>query len=222
MSWRGEKGGIAAAQAGHDVVMAPTGYTYLDYYQGPKESEPLGIGGMVTLDKVYSFEPIPKELSAAEARHVLGGQGQLWTEYLADGRQVEYMAFPRACALAEVLWSPADSRNFDAFRGRLAAHLQRLSIMDVNYRKLDAPNASQPHQPVSPGANKSAGTARIAGRIKHLAWGVVGDSTSEKPFVRGWALPICRSSARLLTGGGEERTCQSASRIISVAAPAKR
>jgi hexosaminidase len=137
MSWRGEKGGIAAAQADHDVVMAPTTHTYLDYYQGPKESEPLSIGGYLPLEKVYSFEPIPKELNAEQAKHVLGGQAQMWAEYIPNARHLEYMAFPRACALSEVLWSPADARNYEQFVVRLRTHVQRLSVMDVNYRKLD-------------------------------------------------------------------------------------
>lgn len=137
MSWRGKSGGIAAAQAGHDVVMAPTSHTYLDYYQGPPEKEPLAIGGMLTLETVYSWEPIPEELTPEQARHILGGQGQLWSEYLPNPRHVQYMAFPRAAALAEVLWSPKERRNYDDFLARLRKHLQRLEVMDVQYRHLD-------------------------------------------------------------------------------------
>lgn len=136
MSWRGQAGGIAAAQAGHDVVMAPTSHTYFDYYQGPTETEPRAIGGYIPLEKVYAFEPVPGDLSAAQAEHVLGGQGQLWGEYIADRKHREYMTYPRAAALSEVLWSPAESRNYEQFATRLAEHLKRLDAMGVNYRAL--------------------------------------------------------------------------------------
>jgi hexosaminidase len=118
--------------------MAPTDKTYLDYYQSRDTAkEPLAIGGFVPLQTVYDYEPIPDELTAAEAKHVLGAQGQLWTEYIPNGKQVEYMAFPRACALAEVLWSPKAPRDYSAFLARLSPHLARLKSADVNFRALD-------------------------------------------------------------------------------------
>ena len=136
MSWRGEKGGIAAARAGHDVVMAPTTYTYLDYYQSAnRDSEPLAIGGLLPLDSVYGYEPIPADLEPQYAKHVLGAQGQLWTEYMPTSRQVEYMAFPRMTALAEVVWTPRERKDFGDFSRRLAVHLRRLDALQVNYRK---------------------------------------------------------------------------------------
>lgn len=135
MSWRGEEGGIAAAKAGHDVVMAPHEQTYLDYYQtSNREGEPLSIGGDLPLAKVYEYQPIPRALSAEEAGHVLGGQGQLWTEYMPRPESVEYMAFPRACALAEALWSSPQPRDFDEFRLRLRPHLRLLDRLNINYR----------------------------------------------------------------------------------------
>jgi hexosaminidase len=135
MSWRGEDGGIAAARAGHDVVMAPGSRTYFDHYQSADTAaEPLAIGGYLPLDTVYSYEPVPAALTDAEARHVLGSQGQVWTEYIPDAKRVEYMAFPRACALAEVLWTPKAERDFADFTTRLATHLERLRVLDVNYR----------------------------------------------------------------------------------------
>jgi len=139
MSWRGEQGGITAAHAGHDVVMAPTTHTYFDYCQGPREKEPLAIGGDLPLEKVYAYEPIPAALSASEARHILGSQGQLWAEYMPTTRHVEYMAFPRAAALAEIVWSPKQPRDYKRFLERLRADLKRLDAMDVNYRSLDGP-----------------------------------------------------------------------------------
>ncbi|MBN1490986.1 MAG: family 20 glycosylhydrolase, partial [Phycisphaerae bacterium] len=137
MSWRGEKGGITAAKAGHDVVMAPTSNTYLDYYQGPPETEPLAIGGSLPLKKVYDYEPIPESLTEEEGKRVLGAQGQLWAEYFPFPRHVEYMAFPRAVALAEVVWSPKSAKNYEGFLVRLRQHLARLQAMDMNYRPLD-------------------------------------------------------------------------------------
>jgi len=135
MSWRGTEGGIAAARAGHDVVMAPGSHTYFDHYQSTDTTrEPLAIGGLLPLDTVYAFEPVPAELTADEARHVLGAQGQVWTEYIPDPKRVEYMAFPRACALAEVLWTPREERDYADFQRRLATHVARLAVLDVNYR----------------------------------------------------------------------------------------
>src|SRR5262249_33294344 len=129
MSWRGEKGGIAAAQAGHDVVMAPTSYTYFDYYQSKdRDKEPLAIGGYLLLEVVYKYEPIPMEIAPEFAKHVLGSQGQLWTEYMPSPKDVEYMAFPRLAALAEVAWTSREKKNYPEFLERLNSHLQRLAI----------------------------------------------------------------------------------------------
>lgn len=137
MSWRGEHGGIEAAVAGHDVVMAPTTYTYLDHYQSrDRSTEPLAQGGYMPLDVVYGYDPIPAEMPAAAAHHVLGAQGQLWSEYLPTPERVEYMAFPRACALAEAVWSTPE-RDYDEFLSRLRVHLTRLDAKDVKYRILD-------------------------------------------------------------------------------------
>lgn len=140
MSWRGESGGITAAKAGHDVVMAPNEQTYFDHYQSRfTEGEPKAIGGFTDLKEVYGYEPIPAELSPTEARRILGAQCQLWSEFIPHPRQMEYMAYPRTSAFAEVVWSPAGSRNFDDFMARLKEHVKRLDVMDVNYRRLDGP-----------------------------------------------------------------------------------
>ncbi|MGD9631193.1 MAG: family 20 glycosylhydrolase [Pyrinomonadaceae bacterium] len=134
MSWRGMKGGIEAAKAKHNVIMTPTDYVYFDYGQGDPTYEPLNIGSFVPLEKVYSFEPVPPELTAEEAKYILGGQANIWTEYLETPAAVEYMAFPRMLALSEVLWSKKEDRNFDDFRRRLNAILPRLDRQGVNYR----------------------------------------------------------------------------------------
>ena len=137
MSWRGTAGGIEAARQGHDVVMTPTSHLYLDYYQGDPAGEPLAIGGNVPLEKVYDFEPVPLELDSAGARHVLGAQGNVWTEYLKTPAAVEYMAWPRALALAEVTWSPRERRDWPGFVARLPASLAWLDAWGVNYRVPD-------------------------------------------------------------------------------------
>lgn len=132
MCWRGEAGGIAAAKLGHDVVMANNEYVYFDHYQDePRSEEPPAIGGMSTTAHVYAYHPVPGN-DEAIASHILGAQGQLWTEYIADMKYLEYMTYPRACALSEVLWSQENNRNYNGFLTRLAEHRSRLSCQNVN------------------------------------------------------------------------------------------
>ncbi len=134
MSWRGMKGGIEAAKSKHDVIMTPTDYVYFDYGQGDPAHEPLSIGSYVPLEKVYSFEPVPPELTPDEAKYIIGGQANIWTEYLETPAAVEYMAFPRMLALSEILWSKKEDRNLAEFNRRLNAILPRLDKQNVNYR----------------------------------------------------------------------------------------
>ncbi|MBI3550685.1 MAG: beta-N-acetylhexosaminidase [Elusimicrobia bacterium] len=137
-SWRGLEGGIAAAKAGHDVVINPMQPTYLDYYQAkPDGLEPRTIGNVLALEEVYKFEPVPRELSAEEARHVLGGQASLWGEFMSSPKQVEYMAFPRLAAFAETVWSPKDARSIDGMLKRLAQHALAWDVLGINYRRLN-------------------------------------------------------------------------------------
>lgn len=135
MSWRGNQGGIDAARQGHDVVMTPTSFCYFDYYQSRNPGEPLAIGGYLPLDRVYRCEPIPRELNQEERKHILGIQGNLWSEYIPDGAKVEYMTLPRMCAMAEVAWSDSASRNYDDFVERVTAHFKMLSFLGINYSK---------------------------------------------------------------------------------------
>lgn len=137
MAWRGIDKGIQAARSRKDVVMAPTEFTYFDYYQGPKETEPLAIGGDLPLHKAYAFDPIPPELTESERKHILGAQGQVWTEFIPTTGHAEYMAFPRACALAEVVWTPQENRAYPDFLERLRVHLGRLERIGLRYRALD-------------------------------------------------------------------------------------
>jgi hexosaminidase len=141
MSWRGSQGGIAAAKANHDVIMSPSTHCYFDYAQAKGSNEPECIGGFISLHKVYSFDPEPAELSAPQRRHILGAQGNIWGEYIWDGKDVEYFAFPRALALAEVIWSPIEGRSFDSFLSRLDGQYAYLDRRQVNYRKPDAETA---------------------------------------------------------------------------------
>jgi len=119
MSWRGIAGGVASARQGHDAVMSPGTHCYFDHYQADPEFEPEAIGGFTTLKKVYSYEPVPEELTPDEARHILGAQGNVWTEFIPAPEHAEYMAVPRMTALAEVVWSPDSKRNWEDFRERL-------------------------------------------------------------------------------------------------------
>ncbi|MEL6811679.1 MAG: family 20 glycosylhydrolase [Bacteroidota bacterium] len=136
MSWRGTQGAIEAAQEGHDVILTPTSHAYFDYYQAEYEDEPLAIGGFLPLEKVYSFNPIPEELSAAESQYVLGAQGNVWTEYMPTTDQVEYMAFPRMLAMSEVVWKgPSEDLESDYpnFLSRVESFLPRMDVLDINY-----------------------------------------------------------------------------------------
>jgi hexosaminidase len=132
MSWRGEAGGINAAKQHHTVIMTPTTYVYFDYSQTHKEDS-LVIGGFLPLDKVYNYEPIPKDLTEEEGMYIIGAQANVWTEYMTKGSKVEYMIFPRLTALSEVLWSPKETRNWDDFQKRLPDVLKRYDFWNISY-----------------------------------------------------------------------------------------
>jgi len=125
MSWRGMKGGIESAKAGHDVIMCPTSHCYFDYYQANPETSPAAFGGYTTLKKVYGFNPIPSELSDSEKAHVLGAQGNLWTEYVQTPKRAQYRVLPRMSALSEVLWSGPGKYTYEDFYDRLKRLLVR-------------------------------------------------------------------------------------------------
>ena len=135
MSWRGVKGGVEAAKQNHDVVMSPNSFFYLDYYQGDPKTEPLAIGGNLPLSKSYSFEPNLPELTAEEAKHVVGIQANVWTEYINNIKYAEYMTYPRALALAETAWSPKAPKDYAAFKKRLEGHLPHMDALKINYSK---------------------------------------------------------------------------------------
>ena len=133
MSWRGTSGAVEAAKEHHNVILTPGSHCYFDHYQSDNENEPLAIGGFLPLEKVYSFDPIPKELTEAKSKYVLGAQGNLWTEYITTPQKAEYMAFPRAIALSEVVWSKKESKIYSDFISRLEQFNKRLDAMNVNY-----------------------------------------------------------------------------------------
>ena len=133
MSWRGTDGAVQAAKEHHDVILTPGSHCYFDHYQSDNEKEPLAIGGFLPLEKVYSFNPIPDELTKEESKYVLGAQGNVWTEYMATEKKVEYMAFPRVLALSEVVWSSPKNKNYEDFIKRLEQYQKRLDKLDVNY-----------------------------------------------------------------------------------------
>lgn len=136
MSWRGESGGIAAAKQHHDVVMTPNSYLYFDYYQSlDKDNEPLAIGGYLPLETVYSYEPMPKELTADEARHIIGVQANIWTEYMPTFKQMQYMALPRLAALSEVQWSQPALKDYNSFTNRLTEFTHLYDRLGYNYAK---------------------------------------------------------------------------------------
>jgi hexosaminidase len=135
MSWRGTKGGVEAAKQGYDVIMTPGTHCYFDHYQGPQNEEPLAFGGYTPLSKVYSFDPLVEGMTEAEAKHVLGGQANLWSEQIKTETHSEYMIFPRLAALSETLWSPIESRNWEDFSSRIATMFDRYDYLEINYAK---------------------------------------------------------------------------------------
>jgi len=137
MSWRGEKGGIEAAKMKHNVVMSPGSHCYFDHYQFDPQTEPLAIGGFTNLAKIYSYEPVPKELSSQEQKYIMGAQANVWTEYIPTPEHAEYMVFPRVAALSEVVWSQKENREYKDFKRRLDILVKLYNKMNINYCPLE-------------------------------------------------------------------------------------
>jgi hexosaminidase len=135
MSWRGMKGGIEAAKKSHYVVMTPGSHCYFDHYQSKSKDEPLAIGGFTPLEKVYNFNPIPSELNTNESYFILGGQANLWTEYIPNMKQLEYMAYPRAIALSQSLWCHDKPSYHSFFNNLTETHFAFLDLLNVNYSR---------------------------------------------------------------------------------------
>jgi hexosaminidase len=155
MSWRGERGGIQAARMGHNVVMTPANFCYLDLKQGDPELEPEMGYSQARLTTVYSYDPVPSELTEDESRHILGVQGNLWGEFIPNEKKAHYMLFPRLLAVAEVGWTPKQDRVWEEFMPRLEYNLQRLKNLGIGY----AP--SMYNVEISPQASEKPGTVKI-------------------------------------------------------------
>lgn len=133
MSWRGEEGGIAAANMGHDVIMTPGGWLYIDKYQGDSKLSSVTIGGLLTLEKVYNYEPIPEKIADDKKHHILGAQVNMWDEYNYDVQQMEYDIYPRVLALSELTWTPSDRKDYKDFERRIENQRVRLDMHNINY-----------------------------------------------------------------------------------------
>ncbi|KGE15320.1 family 20 glycosylhydrolase [Sphingobacterium deserti] len=135
MSWTGIEGGIQAAKSGHDAIMTPASHVYFDYYQGNPQTEPLAFSADLPLEQVYSYNPIPEALTDEEAKHILGTQANMWTEYIPNFKQVEYMLFPRLMALAEVAWGTSNPTSYKSFEDRVVSQFKLLDRKNIHYSK---------------------------------------------------------------------------------------
>ena len=133
MSWQGEEGGIAAANAGNDVIMTPSAWLYLDKYEGDYKIDPVSIGGLLTCEKIYNYEPVPKGIAPDKAHHILGAQTTMWTEYVYEESQTEYRMYPRVLALAELTWTEASQKDYSDFELRLNNQMVRLDGKSIDY-----------------------------------------------------------------------------------------
>lgn len=186
MSWRGEEGGIAAAKAHHNVVMTPGSHCYFDHYQSQNAGEPLAIGGFLPLEKVYSYDPLPSSLSVEERKYIMGVQANVWTEYISDFSQVQYMIFPRMAALAEVAWSRTDIRSYVDFAQRIEVHTKLYPAMKVNYsRAMYEIKATYAPDPEGRGILLSLSTALPYGDIRYGYGNYLnpGDSVYHQPIL---------------------------------------
>lgn len=167
MSWRGTEGGIAAAKQAHEVVMTPGSHCYFDHYQSSAPGEPLAIGGFTTLEKVYSYEPVPSELTGPEKAYILGAQANIWTEYMPDFSQVQYMAFPRLVAMSQVLWTK-NKPSYEAFLPKMVEHY--LPLLENNHVRYSTAflDPSESMQPQDNGLlytwSSPVGTVRVNGK----------------------------------------------------------
>lgn len=192
MSWTGIKGGIEAAKTNHFAVMTPGAYCYFDHYQGDPQTEPNAFGGFTPLDKVYSYSPIPAELNAEQSKYILGVQANLWTEYILDFKQVQYMIFPRLFALSEVGWGTSKPENYREFESRVVEHFKILDKMNINYAK-SIYNISGKVIPASKGVSYELSTSQNPSGIKFTTDGsepTSNSSTYQNPIPVSKAMTI--------------------------------
>ncbi|MBD8082767.1 glycoside hydrolase family 20 protein [Chryseobacterium caseinilyticum] len=192
MSWTGIKGGIEAAKTNHFAVMTPGAYCYFDHYQGDPQTEPNAFGGFTPLDKVYSYSPIPAELNSEQSKYILGVQANLWTEYILDFKQVQYMIFPRLFALSEVGWGTSKPENYKEFENRVVEHFKILDKMNINYAK-SIYNISGKVIPNSKGVSYELSTSQNPGGIKFTTDGSepkANSSTYQNPIPVSKAMTV--------------------------------
>lgn len=191
MSWRGEAGGIAAAKEGHKVIMTPGSHVYFDHTQSANEDS-VTIGGYTPVEKTYSYEPIPNELNATQAKYIMGAQANLWTEYIKHPAKVEYMVFPRMSALSEVLWTPKAQRSWAAFEPRMLHQMERYKLWGAHYSNayFDITTTVAP-APSGNGLQVTLGTKDKEGK---LTYGIAG-----KHFARNYTGPFLVTEATDLT-----------------------
>ncbi|HET7065094.1 MAG TPA: family 20 glycosylhydrolase [Rudaea sp.] len=226
MSWRGTEGAVAAAQHGIDVVMSPDPAMYLDHLQSNSSDEPPGRVKVISLADVYAFEAVPHELDADQARHVLGGQANLWSEYLTTPERVEHAAFPRAAALAEVLWSPPEGRSWDDFLARLPSQFERYRALGVAF----ADTAFEPQIAASQtSGSKTGGSSRIrVGLSKQIAFGTIRytlDDSVPGPQSREYREPLMASAGatvRAATFSADRQLAAPRAQRIDASAVARR
>jgi hexosaminidase len=181
MSWRGMDGGTAAAQQNHDVIMTPGEFAYFDHCEGDPERDPICLAGdHLPLAQVYRFEPVPPQLSASQAKHILGGQANVWTEYLPTAQTVEYMAFPRELAMAEVLWSPRDRRDWQNFESRLGPQLAELDRLGVRYRIPDVDGLDENMATLDANTQVSLHSPLACATIRYTLDGSIPDAESPR------------------------------------------
>ena len=181
MSWRGSEGAVAAARAGHDVIMSPSNALYFDYLQGAGHDEPPGRPTLITLGNVYDFQPLPAELDAAQARHVIGVQANVWTEHMRTPQRVEHAVFPRIAALAEVAWSPAASHDWQDFLARLLPQLSRYRALGIAH----ADSAFAVRIEAHPGSDADSAVVTLAsqtglGEIRYALDGSIPSAASPR------------------------------------------
>jgi hexosaminidase len=199
MSWRGMKGGTEAAKQGHEVVMSPTDFAYIDYMQGDAVMEP-PVYATLRLKKAYQFEPVPE---GVDAKLIKGGQANLWSEQVYNMRHAEYMTWPRGFAIAEALWSPKEKRNWNDFSRRVEAHFMRLDAAQVKY----APSIYDPIFDVSK-KDSTTVIVKLSTEIEGLSIHYSFDNSFPDNFYPVYSAPLTvpkdASTMKLITYRGNE------------------
>ena len=185
MSWRGTQGGIKAIKSGHDVIMCPVEYYYLDYSQDAPFKEPVSIGGYTPLRTVYSYEPLDPAITTAEARHLIGVQGNLWSEYITEDNHAEYMYYPRAFAIAETGWSKPENKNYDDFHARALNLCNMLDKMGYATFRLSG-EFGERKESLAPIMHLGRGRKVVYNIPYSTQWPGTGDATLTDGILGGW------------------------------------